>query len=335
MGIKLRNGKWQADVYHNGQRLRQSFDSKTDAEAWLAVARQSLVKGTPVPQVSGSTTNYTLEKAARRCYLMHWKDGKSEDKQIQIIGQLERHFGKHELISSIKTTAIDDYILHMKDNNSAGGTINRKLATLSKILRQAHEEGKLSAMPKLRRQKEGQNRIRWLTHEEEELMLNTLDSWGDQDMIDAIVVSIDTGVRASELLRIKRSDITKEGLYIGDSKNGYPRLVPLTFRARNTLEIRSKTSNNNLLFDFQVNWYRDRFDRLRNHLDLHDVVWHTLRHTCASRLVQGGVPITHVKDWMGHKSITTTMRYAHLAPKHLQVGVSVLEKSSDNLSDNS
>ena len=327
MGIKVRNGRFQADVYHNGQRLRKSFDTKYDAEAWLGTARQALLKGQSVPVATGSVASYTLEKAANRCYLMHWSGGKSDEKQIQIINQLLNYFGKFEAISTIKTQAIDDYILHLKSRNCAGGTINRKLATLSKILRQAYEEGKLSAMPKIHRQKEGRNRIRWLTYDEEKQILQLCESWGDQDMKDAIIVSIDTGVRASELLRIKRSDIDKEGLYIGESKNGDPRLVPCTSRVRNTLEIRSKTTNKNLLFDFQVNWYRDRFDKIRNILDLKDVVWHTLRHTCASRLVQGGVPLTHVKEWMGHKTITTTMRYAHLAPKHLQVGIDVLEQN--------
>ncbi len=40
-------------------------------------------------------------------------------------------------------------------------------------------------------------------------------------------------------------------------------------------------------------------------------------HTCASRLVQRGVPLKVVQEWMGHKAINMTMRYAHLAPANL------------------
>jgi site-specific recombinase XerD len=51
------------------------------------------------------------------------------------------------------------------------------------------------------------------------------------------------------------------------------------------------------------------------------------RHTCASRLVQNGADLAIVKQWMGHTSITTTMRYAHLAPKHVEAAVQYLEKT--------
>ncbi len=44
--------------------------------------------------------------------------------------------------------------------------------------------------------------------------------------------------------------------------------------------------------------------------------WHDLRHTFASRLVMAGVDIRTVQELMGHKTITVTMRYSHLAPKH-------------------
>lgn len=44
--------------------------------------------------------------------------------------------------------------------------------------------------------------------------------------------------------------------------------------------------------------------------------WHLLRHTFASRLVQAGVPLRTVAGWMGHTTIQTTMRYAHLAPMY-------------------
>ncbi len=49
---------------------------------------------------------------------------------------------------------------------------------------------------------------------------------------------------------------------------------------------------------------------------------HTFRHTYISHLVMSGVPITTVKEIVGHSSISTTLKYAHLAPSHTQEMIS-------------
>ncbi len=59
---------------------------------------------------------------------------------------------------------------------------------------------------------------------------------------------------------------------------------------------------------------------------LSDGVAHALRHTCASRLVQRGVGLKVVQQWMGHKRIEVTLRYAHLSPTSLLEAVKVLEE---------
>jgi hypothetical protein len=55
-----------------------------------------------------------------------------------------------------------------------------------------------------------------------------------------------------------------------------------------------------------------------------DVSLHTMRHTCASRLVQGGMDLYRVMTWLGHSSINVTQRYAHLAPTSLDAGAAIL-----------
>lgn len=54
------------------------------------------------------------------------------------------------------------------------------------------------------------------------------------------------------------------------------------------------------------------------------VVFHTLRHTYASWLVQAGVDLYVVRDLLGHSSIKMTERYSHLAPERLKGAVDML-----------
>ncbi|MFW6189558.1 MAG: tyrosine-type recombinase/integrase [Planctomycetota bacterium] len=48
---------------------------------------------------------------------------------------------------------------------------------------------------------------------------------------------------------------------------------------------------------------------------------HTLRHTFASHLAMTGVGFYKVSRWMGHKSVSTTQRYADLAPRDDEINV--------------
>jgi len=52
-----------------------------------------------------------------------------------------------------------------------------------------------------------------------------------------------------------------------------------------------------------------------------------MRHTFASHLVMQGVDITTVKELLGHKTLTMTLRYAHLAPSHKVNAVNILDKA--------
>lgn len=68
---------------------------------------------------------------------------------------------------------------------------------------------------------------------------------------------------------------------------------------------------------WDVGWRRWALSLLGRHVRLYD-----LRHTCASHLVQGSwgraLTLYEVREWLGHTSVTTTQRYAHLAPEGLR-----------------
>ena len=54
---------------------------------------------------------------------------------------------------------------------------------------------------------------------------------------------------------------------------------------------------------------------------------HDMRHTCAAWLVTAGVPLTEVRDVLGHSTVKMTERYAHLAPENVRAAVAKLDGS--------
>jgi len=352
-----KNGKlvWVVDLTNRElkQRVRKTFSDKLAAKKYHADVEFAFSKHQPLPRLSGNedistnTKGYTVEKCFNICFEHEWKGGKSESKMQQKGKAIMAYFGKHELISNITTARINQWKLDMRNGKTkedgfrlANSTINRNLACLSKMLRFALHEDKLNKMPVIKREKENNTRIRWITEVEEKLILDRLrkNAAPDNNCLDVLhgyIVAVDTGIRASELLRLQKKDILKNGmLYIGESKNGHSRSVPLYDRTKRVLDIRSKTIEGDFLFPYQDSWYRQEWEKVLRHLGLdEDVVWHTLRHTCASRLAQWGEQIVHIKEWLGHKAIQTTMRYSHLSPVTLQETANRLSARVDAIDD--
>lgn len=133
-----------------------------------------------------------------------------------------------------------------------------------------------------------------------------------------IKFALNTGMRKEEILSLTWKCINLENnkITLLDTKNGKKRFIPINSIVKNILEkaFINKVCDYVFANQFTKNRYSDlkrSFVSLCKQAKIENFRFHDLRHTSAARMVGAGVPITMVKDILGHSDIHTTMRYAH------------------------
>jgi integrase len=112
-------------------------------------------------------------------------------------------------------------------------------------------------------------------------------------------------------------------------RQGVSRAIPLKTTIEDKLKIVIKQSGSPYVFvnpetGTRFQDIKRSFATACGNAEILEFNFHDLRHTFASHLVMKGADMTTVSRLMGHKSLTMTLRYAHLAPNHLQKAVDML-----------
>ena len=128
-----------------------------------------------------------------------------------------------------------------------------------------------------------------------------------------------TGCRRNEILGLRWDDLNFDTgeMRLRDSKTG-ARMVPLTAAAADVLKGLDRTPDNPWVFPGKKKGTRlininDSWDRVPRRAGLYGVRLHDLRHTYASRALALGEGLPMIGDLLGHRMVSTTARYAHLA----------------------
>ncbi|MBO6719208.1 MAG: site-specific integrase [Rhizobiaceae bacterium] len=254
-----------------------------------------------------------------------WEPGSHKYNVTSFIGEINEILLGREF-STLSQQTLDEIIGALRERGNSNATINRKLAALRKLLRKAFKMGDIHSLPEFRRQKERQGRLRFLTHNEEGVLFAAI-AGKSEEAYRLCVFLVDTGCRLGEALGLRWADITDRRVTFWITKSGRSRTVPLTRRANEALSAQAAHKSGPFRH-IQPHKLRAIWNDAKLEIGLADdkqLVPHTLRHTCASRLVQGGIDIRRVQMWLGHQTLTMTMRYAHLATHDLDKCVAVLE----------
>jgi integrase len=156
-----------------------------------------------------------------------------------------------------------------------------------------------------------------------------------------LLVALRTGMRRGEIMGLQWASVgwQNQSLTVQHSRCEYAkelvspksnkaRYIPMDADVYKALFNRKKDtgyvfleSNNK---PFNGRYLERRLDELCKKVELRKIGWHTLRHTFASQLAMKGVPLNTIQALLGHSTITTTMRYAHLAPSTLRTAIDML-----------
>jgi len=224
-------------------------------------------------------------------------------------------------------STIDSITQTLRERGNSNATINRKMAALSKLLRKAYKMGDIHSLPEFRRQKERQGRIRFLEPDEERYLFRAIAK-RNADCHRLAIFLVDTGCRIGEALGLIWNDVQEDRVTFWLTKSGRSRTVPLTERAAKVVN-ETRPNGKGPFKSLNAVGFRSVWNEAKVEVGLgndEQLVPHILRHTCASRLVQGGIDIRRVQMWLGHQTLQMTMRYAHLATNDLDSCVHVLER---------
>lgn len=127
-------------------------------------------------------------------------------------------------------------------------------------------------------------------------------------------VAVDTGLRRSELVGLRRRHLVREDgealLRMPDSKNGVPRRVVLTGRAARILSRRATGRKaDDRLFSLSGDGVQYRLEKAREAVGLAHVRFHDLRHEAISRAAARGLTIGELQAQSGHSTAQVLLRY--------------------------
>jgi integrase len=216
-------------------------------------------------------------------------------------------------------------------NSSCNGTIGILKRMFTKAVEwEMVEEDVLKRIRKVKPLRDDSKRLRFLSKEECQTLINYCDS----HLRPIVLTALNTGMRRGEILGLKwdeHIDLKHGFILLNKTKNGERREIPINDTSKSTLHSLTRRLDVPVFYDPATgNPYQDvkkSFKTALRKAKIQDFHFHDLRYSFASLLIMAGVDITTVSRLLGHKSLSMTLRYSHLAPAHMQKAVTVLDNA--------
>jgi integrase len=272
----------------------------------------------------------TLQAFYEERYLPHIRTYKVSE------GTDANYFANHLLpffgsmpMDRITAGSVTSFVSLKLEEGLQPSSINRYVGTLKHAFNLALEWEipgvEKNPLQRFRLLKENNQLNRFLSPEETTRLKDALAASPNRDLASIVGLLLVTGARKTEVLeaRWEQFDLERRQWRVPRAKSGYHRFIPISDAALQLLQARAALGvespwvfPNPTTGKPYVEIY-NAWNTARRQAGLADVRIHDLRHSFASSLVNGGTPLYEVQKLLGHASIRTTERYAHLAPEKL------------------
>ena len=225
---------------------------------------------------------------------------------------------------------VEAYIGYLRERGKQARSIVRAMSALRSFFNFLLMDGKIKVSPledvEIPRFKAP---IPDVLSETEILELIRMPDGGKTSLRDRTILELlyATGLRASELTKLNKSDVNLEGGFvIAMGKRSKERVVPLGTYSRDSIKLYLETQRPVGPYLFpnkqggaltrQALWKIIR--KYSAQLERGHISPHTIRHTFATHLLQGGADLRSVQILLGHEDISTTQIYTHVDSKRLK-----------------
>ncbi|HEY8734443.1 MAG TPA: tyrosine-type recombinase/integrase [Puia sp.] len=252
-----------------------------------------------------------------------------KDDLEQFFGYLESNFGKTGL-QSISTPLIRSWLASLKENKISSKSINRKISSLKSFFKYLLRNGFIerSPMTGIISPKSGKRLPVFVEEKDMQLLISHVDfpdDWEGRTDRLLILAFYNTGVRLTELITLKNSQIDADGAMMRVMGKGKKeRMIPLSPSLVNEIRLYQKEkleSGRNSADTFLVSskgkalYVKYAYLAVRKWLSLVTTIDkkspHILRHSFATHLMNHGADLNSVKELLGHSSLAATQLYTH------------------------
>lgn len=333
---KTKTGSYRLKWRENGEQKSKNFDRKIEAEQYEAKLLLGVTVATAPDgrYLTGKKFSEFADMWLTKYATVHKTEGSVINDRQQLRDYLIRRWGKMDLAEISRLDIVNLQSSLTAEGRLSPKTINNIISLTKKVFSDAVKWECLKSSPAdfIDQIKLPEQDFRFWTFDERDRFLGWTKV-NDYALYEVVAVSVHTGLRKGEqegLLRdcidferrqiiVKRKVCDKTGKLETFTKGKKIRRIPMNDIVYEILLSRKDLPMDAPVLPFDYHhMVQRRMAPAIEKAGVSRITFHDLRHTVASLLAMMGVSAYVIKELLGHASITTTMRYMHLAPDHLQ-----------------